>query len=169
MKSFRSGRLEVKLRGSRAVFAGRLDDAVQLGDLAAQLPAGEVVIDTAGVTFVNSVGMREWIRLIRALRERGPITLEAVSEVLITQMNQISQFRGVKILSFYASYVCPACGFESSQLVDAVAQAKELRQMQVPQLPCPECRAAMELGDYPERYLSIFRERPEPGGDEPHD
>jgi hypothetical protein len=158
VKTFRTGRLEVKLRGSRAVFAGRLDDAVQLGELVSQLPPGDVVIDAAGINFVNSVGMREWIRLIRALRDRGPITLEAVSEVLITQMNQISQFRGVRILSFYASYACASCGCESSQLIDAVAQAAVLRQMQVPKLPCPECRAAMELGDYPERYLSILRD-----------
>jgi hypothetical protein len=157
MKTFRTGRLEVKLRGSRAVLAGRLDEAVQLGELADQLPPGEVVIDAAGVSFVNSVGMREWIRLIRALRGRSAITLEAVSEVLITQMNQISQFRGIRITSFYASYVCPSCGHEATLLVDAVKQVAALDQMKVPAMPCPECQAAMELGDYPERYLSIFR------------
>jgi hypothetical protein len=158
VKTFRTGRLEVKLRGSRAVFAGRLDDAARLGELVSQLPPGDVVIDAAGVSFVNSVGMREWIRLVRALRDRGPIALEAVSEVLITQMNQISQFRGVRIISFYAAYLCPSCGAESNQLVDAVAQAAALRQMKVPRMPCPECKAAMDLGDYPERYLSILRD-----------
>jgi hypothetical protein len=65
--------------------------------------------------------------------------------------------------------VCPSCGCESSQLVDAVAQAAMLRQMQVPQLSCPECRAAMELGDYPEHYLSIFGARQGSGGDKPRD
>lgn len=157
MTSLRSGRLEVKLRESRAVFAGRLDETVQLGEIVSALPSGDIVIDAGGISFVNSVGMREWIRLIRALRDRGTVTLEAVSEVLITQMNQISQFRGVRILSFHASYVCPSCGGTSSQLVDAVAQAETLRKMQVPGMACPECGATMELGDYPERYLSIFR------------
>jgi predicted RNA-binding Zn-ribbon protein involved in translation (DUF1610 family) len=158
MKTFRTGKLEVKVRGSRAVLAGRLDEAAALGDLVNQLPPGDAVIDTAGVTFVNSVGMREWIRLIRALRDRGPLTLEAVSEVLITQMNLISQFRGVRIRSFHASYLCPSCGHAARQLIDAEAQAATLRQMKVPAMPCPECSAAMELGDYPERYLSIFRD-----------
>jgi len=158
VKSFRTGKLEVKLRGSRALFVGRLDETVQLGGLVEQLPPGDAVIDAAGITFVNSVGMREWIRLIRALRDRGPLTLEAVSEVLITQMNLISQFRGVRITSFYASFVCPSCGYETKQLIDAEAQAPALRQMQVPVMRCPECRAVMELGDYPERYLSIFRD-----------
>ena len=160
MKSFRTGKLEIKLRGSRAVFVGRLDETVQLRDLIDQLPPSDAVIDAAGINFVNSIGMREWIRLMRALRDRGPITLEAVSEVLITQMNLISQFRGVRIKSFYASFVCSSCGHQATQLIDAEAQAQTLRQMQLPAVPCPECRAAMELADYPERYATIFRDAP---------
>jgi hypothetical protein len=158
MSSFRSGRLDVQLRGARAVLSGRLDDSCRLGELAGQLPPGDVVIDTGGVTFVNSIGMREWGRFIRALRERGSVTLEAVADVLMAQMNQISEFIGaLRILSFHASYVCPACGYEASMLIDAVAHAPALRKLEAPALPCPECGKPMELADYPERYLTIFR------------
>jgi hypothetical protein len=157
MTAFRIGHLEVELDGARAVLAGRLDDTVQLGELASRLAAGDVAIDAAGVTFVNSIGMREWARLLRALRGCGTVVLEAVSEVLITQMNLISEFRGLPIASFHASYVCPACGCEAAQRVDAIAHAAALRELAPPALPCPECGAAMELGDFPERYLSIFR------------
>jgi predicted RNA-binding Zn-ribbon protein involved in translation (DUF1610 family) len=160
VKTFRTGKLEVELRGSRAVFVGRLDESVLLGDLVDQLPPGDAVIDAAGINFVNSIGMREWIRLMRALRDRGPVTLEAVAEVLITQMNLISQFRGVHIKSFYASFACPSCGHQVKQLIDAEAQAATLRRMQVPAAPCPECGAEMELADYPERYTTIFRDVP---------
>jgi hypothetical protein len=158
MSAFRTGRLEVQLSGARAVLAGRIDDACQLAELAGRMPPGDVMIHTAGVTFVNSIGMREWGRLIRALRDRGAVTLEAVSDVLMTQMNLVSEFLGsVRITSFHASYLCPGCGFESSLLVDAVAHAAALRQLQAPPLPCPECGQAMELADFPERYLTIFR------------
>jgi hypothetical protein len=159
VKSFRTGKLEVELRGSRAVLAGRLDETVQLGGLVDQL-LPDAVLDAAAVSFVNAIGMREWIRLLRALRDRGSVTLEAVSEVLITQMNVISQFRGVHIKSFYASFACPSCGHQAKQLIDAEAQAQALRQMQVPAVPCPECRAAIELADHPERYAAIFRDAP---------
>jgi anti-anti-sigma regulatory factor len=158
MSSFRSGRLDVQVKGARAVLAGRIDDSCQLAEISDQLSPGEVVIDTAGVTFVNSIGMREWGRFIRALRARGSVTLEAVADVLMAQMNLITEFRsGVRITSFHASYVCPACGYEASLLIDAVAHAERLRQLQAPALPCPECRAAMGLADFPERYLSLFR------------
>jgi predicted RNA-binding Zn-ribbon protein involved in translation (DUF1610 family) len=156
--ALRIGRLDVQLTGARAVLAGRLDDAAQLGELAARLPAGAVSIDTAGIAFVNSIGMREWVRLLRTLRRRGPVTLEAVSDVLMAQMNLLAEFRGgeVQIASFHASYACPACGREATPRVDAIEHAAALREMRAPALPCPECGAAMELADFPERYLSIF-------------
>jgi hypothetical protein len=158
MISFRLGRLDVQVHGACAVLAGRLDDACRLDMLLGQLPDGDVVLDTAGITFVNSIGMREWVRLLRALRDRGTVTLEAISDVLMTQMNLFAEFRGnLRIVSFHASYVCPACGYEASRLVDAILHAEVIRRLQPPPLPCPECHAAMELGDFPERYLTIFR------------
>ncbi len=158
MTALRLGRLDVQLAPPRIVFAGRIDDSVALGELVARVPAGDVVLDTDGVTFVNSIGMREWMRFVRALRERGTVTLERVADVLMTQINLIPELaRNVAVVSFHAQYVCPACGAEAAPLVDAVAHAQALRALQAPRLPCPECGAAMELADFPERYLSIFR------------
>lgn len=158
MTSHRIGRLDLQVTGARAVLAGRLDDMAQLGDLAAELPPGPVTIDTAGVTFVNSIGMREWVRLLRTLRGRGEVTLEAVSDVLIVQMNMLAEFHGgaLRIASFHAGYLCPACGREAAPLIDAIAHADLLRQMRAPPMPCPECGKAMELADFPERYLTVF-------------
>jgi predicted RNA-binding Zn-ribbon protein involved in translation (DUF1610 family) len=158
MSSFQIGRLDVQVTGARAVLAGRIDDISPLAELVARLPAGDTVIETSGVTFVNSIGMREWVRLIRALRDRGTVTLEAVCDVLMVQMNLVSEFAGgaVRIASFHTPYACPACGGEAAPLVDAIAHAALLRELRAPSMPCPECGAAMELADFPERYLSLF-------------
>jgi DNA-directed RNA polymerase subunit RPC12/RpoP len=155
--AFRTGRLDVQVTGARAALAGRIDDVAQLGAIATLLPPGDVVVDLAGVTFVNSIGMREWVRLVRVLRDRGTVTLTAVSDVLIVQLNMIAEFRGsVQIASFHAGYVCSACGREATLLVDAIGHAAALRATIAPRLPCPECGAAMDLADFPERYLGIF-------------
>jgi hypothetical protein len=158
MTAFQIGRLDVEITGARAVLAGRLDDTAQLAEIAARLPAGDTAIDTGGVTFVNSVGMREWAQLIRTLRARGTVTLEAVSDRLMVQMNLLAEFRGgaVRIASFHAGYLCPACGHEATPRIDAVAHAAELRALRAPRLACAECGAAMELADFPERYLGVF-------------
>jgi hypothetical protein len=157
--TWHSGRLEVEVSGARAVLTGRLDDSVSLGELPARLPTGAVTLDTSGITFVNSIGMREWMRLTRALRDRGDtITLERVADVLMTQLNLFGDLaRMASIASFHAQYVCPACGAEATPVVDVAQHATLLRAQQAPHLPCPECRAAMELGDFPERYLSVFK------------
>jgi DNA-directed RNA polymerase subunit RPC12/RpoP len=157
MSAQRSGRLELAIAGSKLTLAGRIDDGSPLGDVAGQLPVGDVVIDTSGVTFVNSIGMRAWLRLLRTLRDRGGVTLERVADVLITQMNLLPELAGIRIVSFHAQYVCAACGAEATPLVDAVANADALRRMKAPKLPCPECGAQMDLGDFPERYLTLFR------------
>lgn len=156
----RNSRLDMRVEGARVSLTGRIDDAASFTSLTTQLPAGGVTIDTSGVTFVNSIGMREWIRLIRALRERGTVTLERVADVLMTQMNMIRELAtSVDITSFHAQYVCAACGHESASLVDVATHAAAIAAMKAPKLPCPECAAAMDLGDFPERYLSIFRNR----------
>ena len=153
----RTGRLEVELLGSRARFAGRIDDAVHLAEVGHLLPGGDVTLDLAGVAFVNSIGMRAWVRLIRSLRERGAVTLEAVSDVLIVAMNLVAEFRGaVRIASFHAGYACPGCGREATLLVDVAAHAGELAARRLPAQPCPECGGAMEPADFAERYTSIF-------------
>ena len=159
MTTLHLGRLEVEVTDGRAVMAGRLDDSVSLGELPSHLPGGPVTLDTSGVTFVNSIGMREWMRLTRALRERGnTITLDRVADVLMMQLNLFGDLaRMATIASFHAQYVCPACGAEATPIVDVKQHASLLRAQQAPQLPCPECRAAMDLGDFPERYLSVFK------------
>jgi hypothetical protein len=76
----------------------------------------------------------------------------------MTQMNLVSELAGaVAIVSFHAQYLCGGCGAEHTQLVEVAPHAQALRMLAPPKLPCPECGAAMELGDFPERYLTIFK------------
>lgn len=151
-------RLDIQIDNQRVMFSGRIDASTQLATLAAQLPAGSVVLDTDGVTFINSIGMREWIRFVRAARASGrQITLDRVADVLMTQLNMINELHGLTVTSFHAQYACASCGFEAQPLIDAVANQQALQMLAPPRLPCPECGAAMELADFPERYLSIFR------------
>jgi hypothetical protein len=157
MTSLRLGRLEIEIAGSRVTLAGRIDDASPLGELVPRIPPGAVSIDCGGVTFVNSFGMREWLRLVRALGERGPVTLERVADVLMVQMNLFAEFRDrVRIASFHAPYFCPACGAEAAPLIDAAANAGLIAARRSPPIPCGECGAQMELADFPERYLCVF-------------
>jgi hypothetical protein len=154
-----TARMLVTVSGGTATLVGRIDEAAAavLAALPAQLPAGEITLDTGEVSFVNSVGLREWIRLIRTLRAQGRVTLVRLADVLIAQANVIPELAtGVTIASFHAPYACDGCGAEASRLVDAIAHRAELAALTAPPLPCVECGAAMTLADFPERYLTVF-------------
>lgn len=149
-------RLDVKMEPGRITLAGRIDDTAQLSQVVP--PVGPLVVDTEGVTFVNSVGMRDWIRFVRALREGGrQLRFERVADPLMTQMNMIGELRGIPVTSFHAQYACNHCGHEATPLIDAQAHLQALQMLAPPKIPCPECQSPMELADFPERYLSIFR------------
>lgn len=153
------GRLSVTRSPARLVLAGRLDDAAPLSSLATADLSPQLVIDTGAISFVNSIGIREWMRLLRTLHEAGiKVALENVADVLITQMNMIPDASGhAEIRSFHALYACEACGAESSPLIEVGPHRAELAALRAPPVKCPECGGKMELGDYPERYLSLFR------------
>lgn len=154
------GRLLVVRSPSRIVLSGRLDDAAPLSNVASSDLSRAVVIETGAITFVNSIGIREWMRLLRTLHEAGiAVVLEKVADVLITQMNMIPEARGhATIASFHAIYICDACGAEATPLIDVALHRDELAAMKPPLMKCGECGGVMALGDYPERYLSVFRQ-----------
>lgn len=153
------GRLSIIRSASRIVFSGRLDDAAPLSSLATNELSNNLVLDTGGITFVNSIGIREWMRLLRTLQEAGiRVVLENVADVLITQMNMIPEARGeATISSFHALYACERCGAEATPLIEVAPHRADLMAMKAPPVPCKECGGMMELGDYPERYLSVFK------------
>jgi anti-anti-sigma regulatory factor/DNA-directed RNA polymerase subunit RPC12/RpoP len=153
------GRLSVTRSPTKIELKGRLDDAAPLSGLATNDLSRDLVIDTGGLVFVNSIGIREWMRLLRTLQEAGiRVRLERVADVLITQMNMIPEARGdATISSFHALYACEACGAESTPLIEVEQHRAALMEMRAPSVKCPECGGTMDLADYPERYLSVFR------------
>jgi len=159
------GRLTVAL-------VGILDENADLRPLAEL--RGEVAIDLSGVRRISSTGVREWIDLMRALDGQCRVALVACSPASVTQLNLIANFRGqAQVESFIAPYECGVCGSEREVLLDANATARTMRRdhplagrlahagisqalPSLPQLPCTQCGAQMELAEIPERYLTFL-------------
>ncbi len=121
--------------------------------------SGHLVLDLGGITFINSLGVRDWIRMQAAATQSGiQIELRRVAEVIIHQLNMIIATRGTaRVTSFFAPYACDKCGREESLVVDAIASASELAQLEKPPaMTCPECAETMVFNDFPERYFSFL-------------
>jgi anti-anti-sigma regulatory factor len=143
----------------RLTLAGRIDDTAPLAGMVAQLVATELVIDAGGVTFINSIGVRHWVRFLRALAAAGVrVRLEPLSEVMVTQLNLVPDMAaGATVAAVLAPYACDACGAEVSQRLDLAAHAAALRAGTPPVFPCAECGNRLVLADYPDRFFSFLR------------
>jgi hypothetical protein len=142
----------------RLALSGSIDETAGLVDLVARAAGGRLALDLAGVTFINSLGVRDWIRMqAAAMQANVAIELARVCEPIVHQLNMIVATRGnARVISFFAPYACDACGREDSLLVDAVHYAATLAQMVAPPMQCPECGAQMAFNDFPERYFSFL-------------
>jgi eukaryotic-like serine/threonine-protein kinase len=151
-------RMTVTEQGDSLALAGAIDESAALHDLLARAPGGRLVLDLGAVTFINSLGVRDWIRMQAAAQRTGiAVELRRLSEPLVHQLNMIVAARGAAhVTSFFAPYACDACGREESLLIDAVANHDRLLRLDPPPMACPECGAQMAFNDFPERYFSFL-------------
>ena len=154
------GRLSIEPSPDQLVLSGAIDETSALAELLGRAQNRRLVLDLAGVNFINSLGVRDWIRMqSEATRQGIAIELRRVSEPIIHQLNMIIATRGTsQVASFFAPYACDACGREESLLVDA--RSPGLTQLVAPPQKCPECGAAMAFNDFPERYFSFLVPEP---------
>ena len=151
-------RLSVQPGDGALMLAGAIDETAGLMDLLGRAQGGRLVLDLGGVTFINSLGVRDWIRMqAAATQQRLHTELRRVAEVIIHQLNMIIATRGTShVTSFFAPYACDRCGREESLLIDAVANAQLLAKLLPPPMTCPECGGPMAFNDFPERYFSFL-------------
>ena len=159
-----SGVLTVAVTGDQSerhlVLRGRLDEAAHLVAQVDAWAARRVILDTGELTFINSIGIREWMHFLAGLTRAGSTLYhERCSEPLVEQMCFIPAVRcGGTVRSFHAPYLCGGCGAELSMLIDVAQHHDTLRAMKAPPLPCPTCLAPMDLADLPERLVAFLRD-----------
>ncbi len=128
--------------------AGRLTESFAGAAVGAAM-RGVVVVDLANVERVTSFGVREWLEMISAARSGVTgLYLARLSEALATQMGMIRSFAGPgKVTSFYAPYLCDACGSSFRWLLDCEYDADALKGNAPPSGRCPTCGSEGHLDD----------------------
>ena len=122
----------------------------------AEIPAGDIVINSAAVERINSCGVREWITALKTVDAGAKITYEECSAAFLDQINMISNFIGNgKVKSIYVPYICEACDFKKEVLVD-LSKCLVDDELELPEVECKECSDPMELGDDPEQLFSFL-------------
>ena len=144
--------------GEVFVLGGAIDERAQLVPLLRWANGKNLVLDVGGVTFVNSLGVREWVRMQAAARDAGvKLELRRVAEVLVYQLNIVPAARAASsIASFFATYVCDVCGNEQSELLEVARDRALLEAGKAPPAPCRACGMGARIGEPPELYVSFL-------------
>ena len=145
-------------RGDKLAISGAIDDKADVLGLMVHARAGKLVLDLGGIRFINSIGVREWIRLQQAAANASvQLELYRVAVVMIHQLNIVTASRGNAIVhSFFAPYLCEECDAEHDMVLDERLHPDAFAKRTPPPMSCPECKRAMEFRDPPEIYFSFL-------------
>src|ERR1041384_1522966 len=101
-------RLSIDPKGEVLVLKGGIDESAKISDRLEHPRDRRLVLDLGGITFINSLGVRDWIRMQgTAQGSDTAIELRRVSEPLVHQLNMIIATRGsARVTSFFAPYAC---------------------------------------------------------------
>ena len=149
--------VDVKTAGDIVVLgvSGLVDDRFRgFGTVGA---VKSIVIDVSQITRMTSFGVRQWLKAMDALpRAASELLLVGCPTFFVDQLNMVLNFGGAgKVLSVVAPYVCPACGAESGELIDVLAERANLMNGSLPEKDCTRCGAKLEFDETPESYFSF--------------
>ena len=147
-----------EVRGNCLTLAGAIIENANLVRMLDHAKDGRLVVDLGGVTFINSLGIREWIRMQQAAAStRVAIELLRVAEPIVHQLNIMPAARGVSIVtSFFAPYICDDCDQEHTMLLDVRTHGADLAKQRPPAMKCPDCKRDMEFADPPDLYFMFL-------------
>ena len=104
----------------------------------------------------NSVGIREWIKLISDLSHADQLIFKECSLAVIAQVNMVPTSLGKgEIESFYAPYYCE-CGTEENKLINVEDHLKSISNAQAPEFNCNVCDDLMEFDALEESYFQFL-------------
>jgi len=101
----------------------------------------------------NSVGIREWVYLVRDLSALGSLCFKRCSVTMVDQINMVPDSLGNGVVeSFYAPYACDEHG-ETSRLIVTKDHAREIMSHEAPVMICEQCRKKLDFDALEDAYF----------------
>lgn len=134
---------------------GALTESANLSTLAKEIASASFVrFDLGGITRINSVGLREWLHLLREIRSVKDIELWECSPAFVAQLNMISNLAdGAIVKSVQLPYCCDTCQ-EVCLVSGAIEEGRPPPVITPP--TCPRDGTQMVFDDIPELYFGFL-------------
>lgn len=120
--------------------------------------ASAVILDLDGVTAINSVGIREWIKWVKTMPSSIALSVRKCPKIIVDQINMVAGFlpSGTTVESFYVPYFSDASGSEKMVLFE---NGKEFKGGEVfpPAEVTDDSGAAMEMDVIEAKYFKFLK------------
>jgi anti-anti-sigma regulatory factor len=131
---------------------GSMEEQVSLESQIGPVDA-DLIINCRGVTRINSVGVKMWMRYFQTLREQGrKFTFTECPPAIVAQLNLISNFAcGGEVESILLPFSCDKC--KSDFVANIGTRELKKNNLLIPSVKCekPDCAATFD--DDPDEYL----------------
>lgn len=118
-----------------------------------RIAAKQINFVLENVNNFNSVGIREWVYLIRDLSAMGSLCFKRCSVTMIDQINMVPDSLGNGVVeSFYAPYACDEHG-ETSRLIVTRDHSKEIFSHVAPEMHCEHCKKRLDFDALEDAYF----------------
>lgn len=119
--------------------------------------SGQVILDMAEVTRINSMGIQTWIEAARNASDELELIFDRCSLAVVSQLNMIPKFASTgRVSSIQAPYFCAGCETEVMELLTL----DEIIDKQPPRRHCSDCQEELEFDELPEVYFSFLEKLP---------
>jgi anti-anti-sigma regulatory factor len=121
--------------------------------------ATNVVLDLNGVTAINSVGIREWIKWVKAFPATVKLTVRKCPKIIVDQINMVAGFlpAGTRIESFFVPYYSDASGSEKMVLFENGKEFKDGGDLAFPSEVKDDSGEAMEMDVIEAKYFKFLK------------
>jgi hypothetical protein len=116
--------------------------------------SGRVHLDLAGISRINSIGIRAWLDGLRARSPDLDLVLESCSLAVMNQINMLPALvEGLRVVSLYAPYVCEIC--ERDVLVWLRVE-EDLSGPLPPARHCPSCGEELHFDGIRDEFFAFM-------------
>ena len=123
--------------------------------------SGRVQINLRGIDYIDSSGLRDWIKAISSVPAEVELEFHEVSVRFVYQLNMSLNARGrARVVSFMAPYYCGSCEKQRDTLLVSEAYPKHLGRpeaISVPGQACSECAGNLLFDELPEEYFLFLK------------
>ena len=143
--------------GLEVELSGTIEENVNFDQLIGQF-TGELIVKCRGITRINSVGVKTWMRYFQTIKAQGFLfKFIDCSNPIIEQLNMISNFAcGGEVVSILLPFSCLRC--QSEFVASCKTSELKANNLKIPAVKCEKPECAAQFDDDPEEYLYFLEE-----------